>query len=348
MPAYRVLKVFAALGAAAFILTSVAVAADDSSHPGISDSLDARTARNVLTHSSSDSFFIRSRSVGAAQDDAFEVQLYNGHFTIAYAPAANGPDTVSYSVEFRSISEVRVDGSGEITERVGEPVDLRPNYTVTEVSATAPDGRPITGFRATTNGGLFTVTVWSAERFFKMGDTLVSPTEVKVNLEIRGWVVQEEGTSLALQTDLSPSNHTGSSMEVDDKSGDEGRGWASNESEMRIHAQDDLAFFSWARYADVNSTTSLRVPVRTTRVEEFADAYEMSFLYDLGQAVRGNAITVVAHDPKMGVDSAAFWSIWNTPLPLQADVAVYGAGILLIAAVVGGTVLVARRRARSR
>ncbi len=348
MSAGRVLKVFAALGAAAFILASVAVAADDSDHPGISDSLDARTARNVLAHSSSDSFFIRSRSVGASQDDAFQVELVDGRFTVAYAPAASGPDTVTYSLEFRSIEEVRVGSSGEITDIVGQPVELGSNYTVTRVDATTADGQPIVGFRASTNGGLLAVTVWSGERFFRMGDTLVSPTEVKMNIEIRGWVVHEEGTSLALTMDISRSNRTGSSLEVNETSGDEGRGWASNESEMRIGLDSDVAFFSWARFAVVNSTTSVRTPVRTTPLEEYADAYEMAFLYGLGQAAHGNVITVVTHDPKMGVDSAAFWAIWNAPPPLQADVLVYGAGILLIAAVVGGTVLFARRRARAR
>ncbi len=125
---------------------------------------------------------------------------------------------------------------------------------------------------------------------------------------------------------------------------DEEHGWASNESEMQVASENHTAFFSWSRTALVTSTSSANESVRTTHIDDLADGYATSFLYDLGQQVRGNQITVVTHDPKMGVVSAAFWSIWNAAPPLQADALLYGAGIALIAAAVAGSVLVARRR----
>jgi hypothetical protein len=338
----RILQVFVALGTATLLVASVGAAAEDSNHNGIPDSLEESTARNVLLHASTDGFFIHSKSIGAAQDDAFEVSCTQGLFTVGYARVAGEPDNVSYTLEFKSLAEVILLPSGAVADRVGDPVDLSPGFTIEAIRTTASDGTVLSGFKATTDSGLFTVRVWSAERFARVGDGLVSPAEVKIDLEIRGWMFQRADTGLALGMEIwSPAG----APEVNGTSQDAEHGWASNESQVNVVSGGDTAFFSWSRSAVVGTVNPIRRPVYATSVEqETGTEYAMSLVYDLGPHPVGNAATVVAHDPKMGAVSQAFWSIWNQPAPLQPNVALYTVGIVVMAAAVGVTVIAVRRR----
>src|SRR5437867_504121 len=111
---------FAVLGTAALVFASgLAAAVSDADGDGIPDDLEASTARNVLTHSAPESFVVRSRSVGAPQDDAFEVSYARGEFTVGYSPKSFGSDSVSYTLEFRRIVESTVEpgGSWEVADR---------------------------------------------------------------------------------------------------------------------------------------------------------------------------------------------------------------------------------------
>jgi len=118
----RVLRTFAIVGAAAFVLSALAVAVAAADDDGVPDDMEARTARNVVAHGAVDSFFIRSKSVGATQDDVFEVDYSDGRFTVSYARTAGEADTVWYRLEFKRIAEVRGDGGQiEVVQKIAGP-----------------------------------------------------------------------------------------------------------------------------------------------------------------------------------------------------------------------------------
>ncbi len=333
MSSHRVLRAFALLGAAAFALSTLAVAVGAADGDGIPDDLEARTARNVVTHGASDSFFIRSKSIGASQDDVFEISFADGAFTVSYARLAGGSDTVSYRLEFKRISEVR--GDGGQTEVV-QTMDIPSYYAVQAWQATTRDGEPEFGFTATTLGGILRVRIGATERFAQVDGGLVSPAQAKVDIEITGWPWQADDSRLQLDLEIVPS---GGVPRVENESDDMGHGWASDESEVNVTSNGDTAYFSWVKTATVDG---VRKPVTATPLEASGEGYEMSFLYERGNVIR--------HDPKMGVLSAAFWSIWNQPEPpaLRADLALYALGIALVAGAVGATALAVRRRRTGR
>ncbi|OGS51144.1 MAG: hypothetical protein A3K65_02405 [Euryarchaeota archaeon RBG_16_68_12] len=329
MSSLRVLRTFAIVGAAAFVLSALAVAVAAADDDGVPDDMEARTARNVVAHGAVDSFFIRSKSVGATQDDVFEVDYSDGRFTVSYARTAGEADTVWYRLEFKRISEVRGDG-GQI--EVVQKIDIPSSYAVEEWRNTTRDGEPQIGFTASTLGGVFRVRIGATERFAQVDGGLVSPTEVKVDLEIRGWQWRADDSRLRLDIEVVPS---GGVPRVENESDDVEHGWASDESQVNVTSGHDTAYFSWARTAVVDGVSK---PVQSTPLDVNGEGYEMSLLYERGNVIR--------HDPKMGVISAAFWSIWNRTVPtaLQADLALYAVGIALVAGVVGGTAVAVRRR----
>ena len=333
-------RTFAVVGVALFVASSLAVATDSDSD-GIPDDVEAYTARNMVAGDTGSSFFIRSRSVGAAQDDVFEVSYSGGEFSVSYAPGPSSQETVWYRIEFRRLQEYAPEDGGGLKE-TGTRMDLTPeNATVTMSNATTADGERQVRFRityATNPPGLFTVTVGASERFSKVDGGLVSPVEAKVDLGIHGWSWSSEATVLGLEVDVYADGAT--VPVVDDRSGDEEHGWASDERQVNVTRVGDTAFFSWASTALVDGVSR---PVQATPLEPRGEGYDLSLLYE---RPAGAASSTIVHDPKMGVESSALWSAWNQERPavLSPDLALYALGVGAIAAVVAATVLVRRRR----
>lgn len=333
-------RLFAVIGAALFFASSLAVATD-SDGDGIADDVEAYTARNMVAHETGDSFFIRSRSVGAAQDDVFEVSYARGEFAVSYAPRASAPESVWsvwYHLEFRRLVEYTRDENGELREISGTERDLTTEPAkVTIQNTTTLDGERQTRFKVeflpTTAPGLLTVTVGASERFAKVDGGLVTPAEAKVDIEIRGWPFSQGATNLGVDVEM----YTDVAVvpRVEDRSLDEDRGWASAEEQVNVTRDRNTAFFSWADTALVDG---LSRPVQTTPLETSGEGYEFALVYDRG--------AVIVHDPKMGVESTALWSIWYEERPgvLRADPAMYVVGLAAIASVVAASVLIRRRR----
>ena len=324
-------RAFAFLGVAAFLIAiGLPAVAMDSDGDGIPDDLEASTARNVLTHSTPGTFVVRSRSVGAPQDDAFEVSYARGEFSVGYSPKSFGSDSVSYTLEFRRIVEFTVEPGG--SWEVAQERDLRADYGgVDSRNDTTSDGEREVLFDVSTQSGIFSITAGATERFARVSGRLVSPAEMKLDLSIRNWPWNRSDSRLALEVAV----NTTDTARVDEVSEDEARGWASGEAQVNVTGANDSLFFSWLQTATVDGVAQ---PVEVTPLQGNGPEHTMYLVYPHGN--------VIDQDPKIGAVSEAFWSIWSRPRtpPIQADVTVYVAGLGIAAALVVITVLVARRR----
>jgi len=325
------LRTFALVTTAVLLLSAgVAAASVDSDRDGIPDDVEASTARSLIVHESPGGFVIRSRSDGAAVEDAYEVGYSEGKFTVEYFPAVAGSESVSYQLEFRRILEVYPEG-GEWRE--AGRFDIPTDYSgVRESAVPTADGETATVYSMTTASGVFKVILSCAQRFARLdGDRLLSPMEMKMDIEIRGWTYNRSDSRLALQVEI----FSASPPRVDETSVDERAGWATDEAAVTVASGADSLFFSWDKVATVDSAS---VPVEVTPLEPSGSGYEMLFVYGRGG--------VIVHDPKVGAVSNAFWSIWSQSRPtLPAfDATLYVVGIGVAAGLVGATVLLRRRR----
>jgi hypothetical protein len=325
------LRTFALVATAALLLsTGVAAASGDSDRDGIPDDVETSTSRSVIVHDSPGSFVIRSRSVGAALDDAYQVGYSEGKFTVEYFPDASGSESISYQLEFRRILEVYSE-SGEWKE--AGRFDIPSDYAeVRESEVLTRDGETAIVYAMTNASGVFTVTVASTHRFARLpGDRLLSPMEVKADIEFRGWTYTRSDSRLALQVEINSS----ALPRVDETSEDERAGWATDEAAVTVASGSNSLFFSWDAAATVDGVST---PVEATPLEPSGSGYEMMFVYGRG--------AVIVHDPKVGAVSNAFWSIWFQPrtTPPAFDATFYIVGIGAAAGVVGATVFLRRRR----
>jgi hypothetical protein len=325
------LRAFALLAGAAVLLSSGVVrAAGDADGDGIPDDVEAATARNVFAHDAPGGFLIRSRSIGAVQDDAIEFGYTDGKFTVAYFASATGPQTVSYQLEFRRILEVyRENGEWKESRRYDISMD---SAKMRHSEVRTRDGETEVLYTVSTASGNLTVTVGSVNRFARIaGNRLLSPMEVKVDIAISGWVYARNDSRLALQVEVN-----GTSLpRVNETSDDEAAGWATDEAAVTVDSGPDSVFFAWDKAAIVDNVTR---PVEVTRLEPNSNGYEMRFIYERG--------ATIVHDPKVGAVSNAFWSIWSlSKQPVPAfDATFYIIGIGVAAGLVGLTVLLRRRR----
>ncbi len=328
----QTLRTFALVATAALLLSAgVAAASGDSDGDGIQDDVETATARSVVVHDSPGGFVIRSRSQGAAVDDAYQVGYSGGKFTVAYFPDAAGSESVSYDLEFRRILEVYwEDGEWKEAGRFDIPSDYA---DVTESEVPTKDGETAIVYSMTNASGIFKVTLGCTHRFARLsGDRLLSPMEVKVDIEIRGWTYTPGLDSrLALKVEINST----SIPTMDETSADERAGWATDESAVTVASGSNSLFFSWDTAATVDGVST---PIEATPLEPSNSGYEMMFVYGRG--------AVIVHDPKVGAVSNAFWSIWGQPwtTPPAFDTTFYIVGIGAAAGVVGATVLLRRRR----
>ncbi len=100
------------------------------------------------------------------------------------------------------------------------------------------------------------------------------------------------------------------------------------------------AFFSWSDYAEVDG---IRGRVAATPPVGSGDTYTMYLIYPAGP--RSDRVAV-SHDPALGVVSAAYEGILRLPevRPFQGDPPVYAISLVGMAVLVGGTMVLARRR----
>ena len=110
------------------------------------------------------------------------------------------------------------------------------------------------------------------------------------------------------------------------------------------------AWFAWSNHAEVNGQSS-PVDVAGPEVNETTGGYDLYLSYPRVVAGTNPDQMDIVHDPSLGVVSAAYQSILehpSTPTGIQPDIPLYAATMAAMAALVAGTVLLARRQRRER
>ncbi len=341
----RASMLFALLATGAFTLASFAALADDSDGDGIPDAVEAATARNLNALGVPEGRFrIQSLSVGAAPDaadDEFSVVFERAKFVVEYRPRAGAENRIEYEMTLKRLVEFIDDGGDIGGGDIVQEWDLTDEYWVVSTinTTTVDSGRQ---FRFTTfpvpdvpTSRNITLTVTASSRFIRTGSMLVSPMEVKVDVSIRGWDYNASNSELALKVEVATEAEM---TELEAQSHDESRGWASDESQLNVSGELGSIFFSWSNTATVDGQATV---VRSTGLAPITEGSEFFLIYGRGQ--------VIDHDPKMGVESAAFWALVNRanqPPSLSWNPVLYALGVAAIAGLVAATVVLSRRRRR--
>ncbi|MFW9895449.1 MAG: hypothetical protein ACFFD7_06570 [Candidatus Thorarchaeota archaeon] len=141
-----------------------------------------------------------------------------------------------------------------------------------------------------TTDGDFALHIYFVEEFVYVDDTLISPTQVKIDIEITNFNYTEPDSQLALFSKLWSESIGYEEREVTE---DEQEGYASDEREVCINNKEYTGIFSWKETALIDE---IEMPVSTTREIIGGDHEYLEKLFI--SYPRGNHIY---HDPKIGI-----------------------------------------------
>jgi hypothetical protein len=330
------------------LASSVAVAqSGDSDGDGVPDDIENATQRTVVAVALGDSFDIQSRLASAPYEDQFEVFYKAGNFSLMYERAGGGES--SYTLELRNLVEWIDNGSH--TFGGSEVVAVSPlgptafgGMAVTQFRTDNADGGVVNIFVVHSRTGEVTLNVTVAERFMRLGDRVLTPMEVKLNLTVnRVFVAMNANPNLALDWRIT----TDDGWEFADRSWDEENGFARDDMAVNVtggpRTNPATVFFSWARSAVADGRP---IPVAFVSAGNVTpNGSELYFAYPIASA---QASVRLFHDPVLGVDSAAYSGIISRQPALQGDVVLYGVSLAAMLVLVAVTIVLANRRRKKR
>ena len=345
--------------AAALTLAGLAVIASGSHGTSVTiasgSSTDVR--RNVTWYgvpiAAPRSLHIESSSVGAPTPDEYQISYSDGNFTLVYQRVAGGPITNQYTLSMRGLLEWN-DTLGDGHPEDGNFVaytDLGAGafgrFPIEHTATAAAGGVEVDSFLILSNKGDLAVNLSIANGFVNLpsGQTL-TPMEAKLSVEINHTMTLP-GTRLSLHLGLS----TNQRVAFQNASWDDLNEFSSDEHAVNVTNDggpgSSSAFFAWSNTASVDGTVGT-VATSGPSANETTGDYDLYLSYP--KASSGDLHLQIVHDPTIGVVSAAYASILHpgpeSPLPFRSDALVYVMSLAGIAALVAGTALFVRRRAR--
>jgi hypothetical protein len=147
-----------------------------------------------------------------------------------------------------------------------------------------------------------------SNHFTEIQNGFLSPSSMKINININDYPFDYEDTRLALLFDFEAKSFVSENLSVDksDESYDEQLGLAFDEEEIRISSDTYLGFLSWVDYAfcdGVAKDVHIQViPYFSTTSDYSTTASSHAFLSDKFHVILTyQKSQSISHDPKMGV-----------------------------------------------
>jgi len=145
-------------------------------------------------------------------------------------------------------------------------------------------------FLLKTTDGVFAAHIYFVEEFVYLNDTIIAPTQVKIDIEITDFNYINDSSQLALITKLRSETHD---YEKREETKDEEDGYGDEEEEVYIENDIYTGIFSWKETAMIDGVER---EVKTNNLEVDVEDENIQIL--LINYPRGNHIY---HDPKIGI-----------------------------------------------
>lgn len=189
----------------------------------------------------------------------------------------------------------------------------------------AIDGTIIHYIRFTTTDGVFILHLYAPENFVDLDGTTVTPTEVKINIEIINFGYLSGSSQLALSVRLESE----SSYESEEETEDEAEGYSENEEGVQTTEGDTTGIFTWAETAMVDGVEKPVVASPIDSDDEDANKQRIFLNYPRG--------THIIHDPRLGVEGIL-------ELPAASGIGIDMSFYIIAFAAVASLLLIARKR----
>ncbi|MHA1520113.1 MAG: hypothetical protein ACTSRK_08010 [Promethearchaeota archaeon] len=274
---------------------------DDDDDDEVDDEYEDEHGREVKVEFSDSEIQIESELKNGASKDSFQIKIEADDklgIKLEYESETetDGSEVeleIEFKVVFKALIEfIDIDADGIFNENIDEEVqdfrldDFSPIEYLPEVQA---DNSTLHYLRITTTDGVFTAHLFVAGEFMSLNTTVLTPTEIKIDIEIQDFPYMNDSSQLALYTKIESEYE----LEEEDHTENEENGFATDESGLESDMDGFMAGFSWAEQAEVDGMIK-NVTVSPVDVDDESPADEKIYIvYPRG--------THIYHDPKIGV-----------------------------------------------
>ncbi len=267
---------------------------DDDDDDGIDDDKEDLNERKIEIELDSDEAKISSEFESNSTENEIEIEIKaeDDSLRIKYEYSTEIDDNeteLEFSIKFFEIIEYidnnndsMYDDSIDTAVQIYELGDFKP---IAYLYENLTQGELYT-FTVTTIDDVFTAKIYATGEFLEVGDTLITPTEIKVDLIISNFPYIDDESALALNVKLEVEGE----VEYDEETEDEEYERSTLEKELEINVNDYLGFFSWS---EISLVDGVERPVLANFYDNEGSEQKLYLNYYRGD--------LIIHDPKIGV-----------------------------------------------
>ncbi|MHA1257283.1 MAG: hypothetical protein ACTSPS_16970, partial [Promethearchaeota archaeon] len=273
--------------------TKTTIAHDDDDD-GVDDDFEGTNLREIDVETKHGGYEIETILSAGSVIDEIEYYLLNNSNgfsikTVYERESESNEIEVEFNITFVSIIEYndtdqnkRYNASDDIVREHKLDSFQPTNYSIEIL----PTGNDLYHFIVNTTDGNFTAHIYIAEEFTPINNSIVTPTQIKVDIEINNFTYNSDNSRLALNTTFDSEVD----YEEEDYTEDEIMGYAENEDWLITTMNATSGFLSWNKTADVDGILEEVLISNRTLVGNYERIY---INYPNG--------THIYHDPKIGI-----------------------------------------------
>jgi len=283
-------------------LIGIAIATDDDGD-GIDDDFEDDKIRSLTIEFDDDRIELETVLRTGTNKNKIEFEIRNNsnglevgvEYTPNYNPQANTTEIeLEFEITFREIVEYEdLNLNNVFDESTDNELKIIPleNFQTTLYSLI-----PISAdtdlhyFIVNTTDGIFTAHIYISEEFEIVNNTLITPSETKIAIEITNFTYTNSNSRLALYTKL----EAGTDYEEKDVTEDEQSGYTTGGKGVFTSNLGNIGFFTWEENATIDG---LSKRVFTSDVETDDDEPNEQKIY-----LNYPQGTKIFHDPKIGIE----------------------------------------------
>ena len=277
------------------------VIASDDDDDGVDDEFEDLNKRNIEIEIEEDKIQIESSLRNGASKDSIQLKITNDSeglsIEVSYESEITSENSTEYELEFGVIFRELVEFLDINENAIYEPLidETIKIYNLTDFQAVKysqiniTDNTALHYFVINTTDGVFTAHIFFSEEFYVINGTLITPIQLKIDIEITNFEHLNSSSQLALYT----SFESEFDYEEEEDTEDEILEYASNEKGVISEINNFSGIFTWKNNATVDGI-SREVKTSDLQVDDHdEDEQKLYLTYPRG--------THIYHDPKVGI-----------------------------------------------
>jgi hypothetical protein len=293
---------------------------NDVDNDGIDDNFEALNKREIDIVMEANEILIESVRKSDKKKDLLTTHIvYNAdgiRFQMGYKSNLEGDFEVLFGFSFRELIEfIDVDIDGIFNPEIDQNVQ---NFSLSDFSpiiyenSTCLSGSVLHHFTIQTKNKTFTADIYFAEEFMLIENSLLLPTQAKIDVKMMNFTYQNSSSQLALYSRLDSETI----FEAQKDTEDEKNGYAENEEGVITTVEKNVGFYTWNRNASIDEFSEI---IKTSEIMPDALSEDTEKIYI--NYPRGN---VTYHYYKIGIEDLLISEV-DSLLPLIFFTLIIGA-----------------------